>query len=141
MIRSSSHKSSKFPPQLFELSISCVVLSRQDMAFPRFLIELFPALKKLIFGLFESIEERLLVLIPTFDVLVRGYVFLKFPCYFVASPRHEDGLLDAGLEVVEFVVGSLVELVAEGGEVGLDIVGVGEGTVDVVATYVVDLAA
>lgn len=141
MIRPSGHKPSKLLPQLFELKISCVVLFRQSVTFPRFLIELFPAVKKLIFGLFESIEEGLLVLIPTFDVLVRSDVFLKLPCYFVASSRHEDGLLDAGLEFVEFVVGSLVELVAERGEVGLDIVGVGEGTVDIVATYVVDLAA
>lgn len=111
------------------------------MAFPRLLIELFPTLQILIFGLFERVEEGLLVLVPTFDVLVGGDVFLKFPCYFVASSRHEDGLLDAALEIVEFVVGGLVELIAEGRKVGLDLVGVGEGTVDIVATYVVDLAA
>lgn len=73
------------------------------MTFPRIFIEIFPALYELIFGLFESIEEGLLILISTFDVLVRGDVFLKFPCYFVASSWNEDGLLDARFEFNEFV--------------------------------------
>lgn len=141
VIRPSGHKRSKFAPQLFELKVSLVVLLRECVAFPRLLVELFPAVQKLIFGLFESVEEGLLVLVPTFDVLVRRDVFLKFSCYFVAPSRHKDGLLDARLEIVEFAVGGLVELVAEGGEVGRDFVGVGEGAVDIVATYMVDLAA
>lgn len=80
-------------------------------------------------------------MISTFDVLVRGDVFLKFPCYFVAPSWSEDGLLYPRFEFVEFVVGSLVELIAERGEIGLNFVGVGEGTIDIIAADVVDLSA
>ena len=137
----SVHKCSKLASQLFELEVCLVVPLCECAAVPRILIELFPAVEELIFGLFESIEEGLLVLVPTFDVLVGGDVFLKLPCYVVAPSRHEDGLLDASLELVELVVGGVVELVAQRGEVRLHIVGVGEWTVDIIAADVVDLRA
>jgi hypothetical protein len=49
-------------------------------AVPRSLIEFFPAQDKLIFGLLESVEEGLLILISSFDVLVGGDVLLKRSC-------------------------------------------------------------
>ena len=49
----------------------------------------------------EGVIVRLLVLVPTFDVLVGGNVFLELPCYFIATLLHELGLPHPRLQLAD----------------------------------------